>query len=79
MVIVIFHLTFAATSVSDRQREILNTYLDGYEEKLTDKNWAKLAGVSLDTAGRDLRGSNYITAIYKATQNVEERISDTDR
>ena len=50
-----FWKTFTAITITDRQREVLNTYLDGYEGKLTAKNWAGLAGVSLDTAGRDIK------------------------
>ena len=34
---------------------ILNIYLNGYEGKLTAKNWSKLAEVSLDTATRDVK------------------------
>lgn len=41
-------------SISDRQRMVLNKYLDGYEAKLTAKNWEKIAGVSKDTALRDI-------------------------
>ena len=40
--------------VSTRQKEILNIYLDGYDAKLTIKNWSKLANVSKDTALRDI-------------------------
>ena len=41
--------------LNERQRTILNLYLDGYESKLTAKNYAKLAEVSPDTALRDIR------------------------
>lgn len=41
-------------SFSDRQRMVLNKYLDGYDAKLTVKNWEKIAGVSKDTAIRDI-------------------------
>lgn len=41
-------------SISDRQRMVLNKYLDGYEAKLTAKNWEKIAGVKKDTALRDI-------------------------
>ncbi len=33
---------------------VLNKYLDGYDAKLTAKNWEKIAGVSKDTALRDI-------------------------
>lgn len=41
-------------SITDRQRLVLNKYLDGYEAKLTAKNWAKIIGMSDDTALRDI-------------------------
>lgn len=41
--------------LNDRQRTVLNIYLDGYIGKLTIKNWAKLADVSTDTAIRDVQ------------------------
>jgi len=44
----------AQASISERQRMVLNKYLDGYDAKLTAKNWEKIAGVSKDTALRDI-------------------------
>lgn len=41
--------------MSERQREVLNLYLDGYPGKLTAKNWAKHVKVSPDTAARDIK------------------------
>lgn len=41
--------------LNERQRTILNLYLDGYEGKFTAKNYAKLSDVSPDTALRDIR------------------------
>lgn len=41
--------------LNERQRTMLNRYLDGYEGKLTAKNYAKLSEVSPDTALRDIR------------------------
>lgn len=41
-------------SITERQRAVLNKYLDGYDAKLTAKNWEKIAGVSKDTALRDI-------------------------
>lgn len=49
-----FWATHAQTLFSERQRTVLNHYLDGYDAKLTAKNWAKLAEVSKDTALRDI-------------------------
>lgn len=41
-------------TLSDRQRKILNLFLDGYEAKITSKSWASLAKCSQDTALRDI-------------------------
>ena len=41
--------------LNDRQIKVLNIYLDGYIGKLTVKNWAKHASVSVDTAARDIK------------------------
>lgn len=41
--------------LNERQRTMLNLYLDGYEGRLTAKNYAKLSVVSPDTALRDIR------------------------
>src|SRR5574344_324245 len=38
-----------------RQTTILNLFLDGYEGKITSKNWASLAKCSQDTANRDIK------------------------
>ena len=51
----IFWQTHAETLMSERQRDVLNLYLDGYPGKLTAKNWAKRAKVSQDTAARDIK------------------------
>lgn len=49
-----FWNTHAQATVTQRQRMVLNHYLDGYDAKLTAKNWEKIAGVSKDTALRDI-------------------------
>lgn len=51
----IFWQRHAEVSISDRQREVLNLFLDGYPAKLTVKNWAKRVKVSADTASRDIK------------------------
>jgi Fic family protein len=43
-----------ASTISDRQRLILNKLLDGFEGKLTSSKWAKLTKSSQDTAQRDI-------------------------
>lgn len=49
-----FWNTHSQASISDRQRMVLNRYLDGYDAKLTAKNWERIAAVSRDTALRDI-------------------------
>ena len=49
-----FWNAFAGTALSERQKEILNIYLDGYEGKINSRNWAHLGKCSSDTANRDL-------------------------
>jgi Fic family protein len=44
----------AGVSFNDRQRTVLNRYLDGFEGKLTAKKWAVLTKVSIPTAQRDI-------------------------
>lgn len=51
----IFWKTHSEVVITERQRAILNVYLNDYEGKLTAKNWSKLAEVSLDTANRDVK------------------------
>lgn len=41
--------------LTERQQRGLNIFLDGYEAKLTAKNWARHLDVSPDTAMRDIR------------------------
>jgi Fic family protein len=49
-----FWETFAATPLNERQREMVNRLLDGFEGKLTTSKYTKLAGCSQDTALRDI-------------------------
>ena len=39
---------------NERQRDMLNRLLDGFEGKLTSSKWAKIAKCSQDTALRDI-------------------------
>jgi Fic family protein len=45
---------FGATTLTDRQRKVVNRLLDGFEGKLTTSNYAKLTKCSQDTALRDI-------------------------
>ena len=51
----IFWQSHSQAILNDRQRKVLNIYLDGYVGKLTVKNWAKHAKISHDTALRDVK------------------------
>ena len=45
---------FAEVEFNERQREIVNRLLNGFEDKLTSSKWAKLTKCSQDTALRDI-------------------------
>jgi Fic family protein len=49
------HLQEASIEVSERQMNIINMLLDGFEGKLTTEKWGKLAKTSHDTALRDIQ------------------------
>lgn len=44
----------AGEKLNDRQREVINRMLDGFEGKLTSSKWAALTKASQDTALRDI-------------------------
>jgi Fic family protein len=44
----------AEASFNDRQRDMINRLLDGFEGKLTSSKWAKIEKCSQDTASRDI-------------------------
>jgi Fic family protein len=44
----------AAAKINDRQRDMLNRLLDGFEGKLTSSKWALIEKCSADTALRDI-------------------------
>ena len=50
----IFWQKASTVSLSQRQTDILNLFLDGYEAKITSKTWASLGKCSKDTAIRDV-------------------------
>lgn len=45
----------AAVAMSERQVQVLNRFLDGYEAKITSKSWSTLGKCSKDTAIRDIQ------------------------
>ena len=42
-------------ALNERQRDMLNRLLDGFEGKLTSSKWAKIEKCSPDTALRDIQ------------------------
>ena len=50
----LFWQKFSSVALSQRQTDMLNLFLDGYEAKITTKTWASLAKCSADTALRDI-------------------------
>lgn len=50
-----FWKKYAAAKINDRQRDILNRLLDGFEGKLTSSKWASIEKCSPDTALRDIQ------------------------
>lgn len=51
----IFWQKASMVSLSQRQTDILNLFLDGYEAKIMSKTWASLGKCSRDTAIRDIQ------------------------
>ncbi|MGH6837469.1 MAG: Fic family protein [Methylocella sp.] len=49
-----FWKRYAGVPINDRQRDILNRLLDGFEGKLTSSKWAVIEKCSPDTALRDI-------------------------
>ena len=45
----------SSVAMSQRQTDMLNLFLDGYEAKITSKTWASLGKCSKDTAIRDIQ------------------------
>jgi Fic family protein len=45
----------AQLTLNERQRKVLNRYLDGFEGKLTARKWSVLAKCSMATAQRDIK------------------------
>ena len=51
----LFWQKVSSVPLSQRQTDMLNLFLDGYEAKITSKTWASLAKCSTDTAIRDIQ------------------------
>ncbi len=51
----LFWQNASSVSLNQRQTDILNLFLDGYDAKITSKTWASLGKCSKDTAIRDIQ------------------------
>lgn len=49
-----FWKRYASATLNDRQRDMINRLLDGFEGKLTSSKWARIEKCSPDTALRDI-------------------------
>lgn len=49
-----FWKEYAEVHVNERQKKLLNRFLDGFEGKISSSKWAKIAKCSQDTAYRDI-------------------------
>ena len=74
----VFWREFSGVELSQRQKKVLNIFLDGKEAKLTAQNWSRLGAVSLDTALRDIDDlvkKGVISAYPGRTRKVEYAIN----
>jgi len=55
----------ATARINERQRDMLNRLLDGFEGKLTSSKWAKIEKCSPDTALRDIQDLVYQAILAK--------------
>ncbi len=49
-----FWQKYSNVALNDRQKKVLNRFLDGFEGNLTSSKWAKLSKSSQDSANRDI-------------------------
>ena len=74
----VFWREFSSEKFSDRQRKVLNIYLDGKEAKVTAQNWSRFGAVSLDSAIRDIADlveKGVLTAYPGRVRKVEYAIN----
>ncbi len=60
-----FWINNAFTIINERQKQLLNRLLDGFEGKLTSSKWANIAKCSQDTATRDIQDLINKHILYK--------------
>ena len=74
----VFWREFSSEALSERQKKVLNIYLDGKEAKITAQNWSRFGAVSLDTAIRDIAdlvGRGILSALPGRIRKVEYAIN----
>ena len=74
----LFWRVFSEVELSQRQKKVLNIFLDGKEAKLTAQNWSRFGAVSLDTALRDIADlvkKGILSAYPGRTRKVEYAIN----
>ena len=69
----LFWKRFADKPITDREKNVLNIYLNGYEGKISSKNWASLAKCSSDTANRDLQDLRQKGILVYDDENTKRR------
>jgi len=77
------------TIISERQKKVLNKFLDGFEGKLTSMKWARLTKCSKDTAIRDINDLIHKDILQKESaggrsttyelKNLTRMLSDNER
>jgi Fic family protein len=50
-----FWQRYTLTPLNERQRKVLNRFLDGFDGKLTARKWSSIAKCSMPTAQRDIK------------------------
>ncbi len=60
-----FWMHAASIPMTERQKRTLNKFLDGYEAKITSRNWATLNKCSKDTAIRDIQDLEFKGVLRK--------------
>lgn len=74
----VFWKVFSSEAISQRQRKVLNIYLDGKEAKITAQNWSKFGATSLDSAIRDIAdlvGKGILSPLPGRVRKVEYAIN----
>jgi Fic family protein len=77
-----FWQRYAREPLIERQRVMLNRYLDGFEGKLTAKKWSQMTNVSIPTAQRDISDlveRGILRRSASGSKNTSYDLADTKR